>query len=205
METLMNTPHNFPDWEQLYQDQEVESMPWFHPDLDPDLEKALAKLDLHQGTALDLGTGPGTQALALTERGFQVAATDLSLTAIQKAQRKAQDKGLNIAFFQDDILHSNLDQKFDFILDRGCFHVLPPERRQEYVQVVNNLLNAGGYLFLKCFSVLETREKGPYRFTPEQIHAIFAPLFKVHSVEESVYFGTLDPLPRALFCILEKS
>jgi 2-polyprenyl-3-methyl-5-hydroxy-6-metoxy-1,4-benzoquinol methylase len=75
-----------------------------------------------QGTALDLGTGPGTQAMALAERGFQVTATDLSVTAIQKAQKQAQEKGLNVSFVQDDILNSTLDQKFDFVLDRGCFH-----------------------------------------------------------------------------------
>ena len=180
-------------------------MPWFHPDLDADLEKALKQLGLTQGTALDLGTGPGTQALALAERGFQVTATDLSVTAIQKGQRKAQEKGLNVFFVQDDILNSTLDQKFDFVLDRGCFHVLLPERRQEYVHVVSHLLKDGGYLFLKCFSQRETREEGPYRFNPEQIQAIFTPPFKIHTVEESVYFGTLDPLPKALFCILEKS
>lgn len=201
----MKEQRTFPDWEELYQAQEVESMPWFHPDLDADLEKALKKLGLTQGTALDLGTGPGTQALALAERGFQVTATDLSVTAIQKGQRKAQEKGLNISFVQDDILNSTLDQKFDFVLDRGCFHVLPPERRQEYVHVVSHLLKDGGYLFLKCFSQRETREEGPYRFNPEQIQTIFTPLFKIHAVEESVYFGTLDPLPKALFCILEKS
>jgi 2-polyprenyl-3-methyl-5-hydroxy-6-metoxy-1,4-benzoquinol methylase len=201
----MKEQRTFPDWEQLYQSQEVESMPWFHPDLDADLEKALKKLGLTQGTALDLGTGPGTQALALAERGFQVTATDLSVTAIQKAQRKAQEKGLSVSFVQDDILNSTLDQKFDFVLDRGCFHVLPLESRQEYVHVVSHLLKDGGYLFLKCFSQRETREEGPYRFNPQQIQAIFTPAFKIHTVEESVYFGTLDPLPKALFCILEKS
>jgi 2-polyprenyl-3-methyl-5-hydroxy-6-metoxy-1,4-benzoquinol methylase len=201
----MKEQRTFPDWEQLYQDQAVEAMPWFHPDLDPDVVKALTHLHIEQGKALDLGTGPGTQALALAERGFQVTASDLSATAIQQAQRKAQEKGLPVFFEQDDILDSKLKQKFDFILDRGCFHVLPPDRRQDYVQVVNNLLHPGGYLFLKCFSQLETREEGPYRFTAEQINAIFTPPFKVHAVEESVYFGTLDPLPKALFCILEKS
>ncbi len=141
----MKEQRTFPDWEQLYQAQEVESMPWFHPDLDPDLEKALKKLNLMQGTALDLGTGPGTQAMVLAERGFQVTATDLSVTAIQKAQKQAQEKGLNVSFVQDDILNSKLDLEFDFVLDRGCFHVLPPERRQEYVQVVSHLLKEGGY------------------------------------------------------------
>lgn len=204
IEKQMNTQREFPDWEQLYQDKNVESMPWFNPDLDPDLEQALTTLNLHAGTALDLGTGPGTQAIALAERGFQVTATDLSDTAVRQALDKAKEKGLDISLTQDDILNSHLNQEFDFIFDRGCFHVLPPEQRQDYVRVVERLIKSKGYLFLKCFSHLETSESGPYRFTPEQIKEIFSSRFNVYSVEETVYQGTLDPLPRALFCVLEK-
>ena len=201
----MSTQRQLPDWEKLYQDQNVESMPWFNPDLDPDLDQALTKLNLHTGTALDLGTGPGTQAMALAARGFKVTGTDISSTAIEKAQAVAKEKGLDIWWRQDDILKSSLDQKFDVVLDRGCFHVFPPEQRQDYVRVVDGLIKPKGYLFLKCFSHLETREAGPYRFTPEEIKEIFNSRFNVLSVEETVYHGTLDPFPRALFCIVEKS
>lgn len=61
-----------------------------------------------------------------------------------------------------------------------------------------------GYLFLKCFSHLETREGGPYRFTPEQIREVFGDRFQVISIEETAYQGTLEPPPKALFCILQK-
>lgn len=201
----MNQQREFPEWEQLYQEKPVETMPWFNPDLDADLERALTKLNLHAGTVLDLGTGPGTQAMRLAERGFQVTGSDLSEAAIQKAEGIAKEKGLDIAWKQDDILNSKLDQKFDFALDRGCFHVLPPERRQDYVRVVEGLVKPGGYLFLKCFSHLQLGETGPHRFTPEQIREIFGNSFNVRSVEETVYQGTLDPLPKALFCVMEKS
>jgi len=201
----MNQRRELPDWEQLYQEKNVESMPWFNPDLDPDLDQALTQLNLYSSTALDLGTGPGTQAIALAQRGFQVTATDLSATAIQKAQRLAQEKGLDISWKQDDILNSTLNQEFDFVLDRGCFHVFPPERRPDYMQVVVNLIKPQGYLLLKCFSHLETRPEGPYRFTPDEIKEIFGGQFNVLSVKETVYHGTLSPLPRALFCILQKS
>ncbi len=198
----MSEQREFPDWEQLYQEKAVESMPWFNPDLDPDLEQALTRLQLQQGTVLDLGTGPGTQAIALAKRGFQVTATDLSTTAVDQAQARAQAQGLQIAFIQDDILNSRLTQAFDFVLDRGCFHVLPPERRQDYVRTVSNLIQPLGYLFLKCFSDREQRQEGPYRFTAAEIQEIFQPQFTVYSIDETVYYGTLDPPPQALFCVL---
>jgi len=198
------TAREFPNWEQLYQEKPVETMPWFNPELDPDVEDALIKLDLHTGTALDLGTGPGTQAIALAERGFQVVATDLSETAVQKGRELAKAKGADVSFQQDDILSSHLDRSFDFILDRGCFHVLPPERRAEYVQTVANLLKPDCHLLLKTFSHLETREAGPYRFTAEEIRDLFSDRFHLLSVDQTVYYGTLDPLPKALFSILKK-
>lgn len=196
--------NEFPNWETLYQEKPVETMPWFNPDLDPDVEETLLILNLTSGTGLDLGTGPGTQAIALAERGFQMVATDLSETAIRQAAARANEKGLEISFRQDDILNSHLDRSFDFILDRGCFHVLPPERRGDYVQTVANLLKPKRHLLLKCFSQQETREKGPYRFTPEEIQQVFSERFNLRSAQQTVYHGTLDPLPKALFCVLEK-
>ncbi len=198
------TAREFPNWEALYQEKSVETMPWFNPDLDPDVEEALLTHDLNSGTLLDLGTGPGTQAIALAERGFQVIATDLSETAIRQAAAKAKEKGLEVSFRQDDILNSHLDRSFDLILDRGCFHVLPPESRGDYVQTVANLLKPKKYLLLKCFSNQQPGEQGPYRFTPEEIGQIFIERFHLRSVAETVYHGTLNPLPKALFCILEK-
>ncbi|HAG85772.1 MAG TPA: class I SAM-dependent methyltransferase [Cyanobacteria bacterium UBA12227] len=200
----MNQRRELPDWKQLYREKEVETMPWFNPNLDPDLDQALTKLNLHTGTLLDLGTGPGTQAMALAKQGFTVTGTDISDAAINRLKEIAKEKGLDIDFRQDDILNSNLNQEFDFIFDRGCFHVFQPEQRQDYVRVVSRLMKPKGYLFLKCFSHLETREEGPYRFTAEEIGEIFGSQFNVCSVEDTVYQGTLEQFPKALFCILEK-
>jgi cyclopropane fatty-acyl-phospholipid synthase-like methyltransferase len=194
----------FPHWEELYQEQEIESMPWFNLELDEDLENALDEIGLQRGSALDLGTGPGTQAMELARRGFTVTATDISEAAIRLASEKAQKQRLEITWKQDDILNTRLDRQFDLIFDRGCFHVLAPERRGDYVRIVSGLLKTGGYLFLKCFSRLQPGEQGPYRFTPEQIREIFGSRLSVLSIKETVYQGTLDPLPRALFCAMRR-
>ena len=196
--------HEFPHWEELYQEQEIESMPWFNPELDEDLENALDEIGLQCWSALDLGTGPGTQAMELARRGFTVTATDISEAAIRLASEKAQKQRLEITWKQDDILNTRLDWQFDLIFDRGCFHVLAPERREDYVRTVSDLLKTGGYLFLKCFSRLQPGEEGPYRFTPEQIREIFGNRLSVLLIKETVYQGTLDPLPRALFCTMRK-
>jgi len=80
----------FPGWDAMYQSQAIETMPWFYPELDDDLKQALDALGVRGGTALDQGTGPGTQAIQLAHRGFDVTATDISAQAIRRAQEKAE-------------------------------------------------------------------------------------------------------------------
>jgi cyclopropane fatty-acyl-phospholipid synthase-like methyltransferase len=196
--------HQLPHWEEFYQANQLETMPWFNPELDADLERALDELGLQSGAALDLGTGPGTQAVQLTRRGFTVTATDISAAAIGQAQAKAGEEGPAITWVQDDILATRLDQQFDLIFDRGCFHVLTPEQRPEYVRTVSRLLRSGGYLCLKCMSRLQPGEVGPYRFTPEQVREIFGDQLAVLSIDDTVYQGTLDPPPHALFCVMRR-
>jgi len=118
---------DFPDWETLYKIQKVETMPWYNEILDSDLEDELARRKITNGKFLDLGTGPATQAIWLAKRGFNVIGSDLSETAIKRANSVyANEK--NIDFVVDDILNSKLKaNEFDYIFDRGCFHVLPPE------------------------------------------------------------------------------
>jgi hypothetical protein len=45
---------------------------------------------------------------------------------------------------------------------------------------------------------------GPYRFTPDEVEEIFGGSFKVRSVEETIYQGTLEQPPRALFSVLQR-
>lgn len=194
------SPGNFPDWDNLYEKNNVETMPWYSKDLDPDLKNELAKRNLNKGKFLDLGTGPGTQAVELSKIGFIVTGTDLSENAIKKAQRL----GSKEEFIVDDILNSKLkENSFDYVLDRGCFHVLSPEKRHEYVRRVKNILCPGGILLLKCFSIKESRDYGPYHFSEQDIRQLFGNDFKIESVLESVYHGTLPVLPKTLFVVMK--
>lgn len=119
----------FPDWNELYKNQPAESMPWFSSTLDPDLGKALKENRIGSGRFLDLGTGPGTQAMNLAMIGFSVTGSDISENAIKRARELYR----NVEFVVDNILHTKLAGKFDYIFDRGCFHTLAPENRPAYI------------------------------------------------------------------------
>jgi len=192
---------NFPDWDALYKNESVENMPWFNKNLDSDLEKALKERNITKGNFLDLGTGPGTQAIQLDEKGFEVTATDISKHAVAKAKSLSG----KVNFLVDNILHSKLPKNnFDYIFDRGCFHTLSGKDRQAYIKTVKDILADKGVLFLKCFSEKEPGDYGPYRFSQAEIRGLFGKEFVIESIKETVFQGALSPYPKALFVVMRR-
>ena len=201
--SIVTNTRGFPDWQNLYSADEssVEKLPWFSKELDQDLGRELAVRKLNKGSFLDLGTGPATQALQLSKLGFNVTGADISESAIARAKKLSND----IRFVVDDILDSKLeDNQFDYIFDRGCFHVLDPVHRPHYVRKVKSLLVSGGLLFLKTFSVKEPSSFGPHKFSPEMIEQLFGQDFEFLTFRETIFEGTLPVLPKALFAVMRK-
>jgi SAM-dependent methyltransferase len=194
---------DFPDWETLYKSQKIETMPWYNENFDSDLETELDERKIIiDGKFLDLGTGPATQAIWLAKRGFEVIGSDLSQAAINRA-RKIYANEENVNFIVDDILNSKFNEnEFDYIFDRRCFHVLSPADRQNYIRKIKRILKVNGILFLKCFSDKEPRQEGPYKFSQNGISDLFSESFRIDSIKETVYQGTLDPFPKALFVVM---
>ena len=76
--------------------------------------------------------------------------------------------------------------------------------RLVYIREIKRILDDNGILFLKCFSAKETRQEGPYKFSEDEIRQLFRNDFVIISVKDTVYQGTLDPLPKALFVVMNK-
>jgi len=190
----------------LYKYEDVTTMLWYNKNLDFNLKEELDKrnilANIHGYKFLDVGTGPGTQAIQLSSLGFDVIAIDISEYAIEKA-KILSDK---VNFIVDDILNSKLGkEEFDYIFDRGCFHGISPDDRNRYVAKVKDIIKKEGILFLKCFSEKELREEGPYRFSPDKIKKIFGSDFEILSIKETDYSGDVDPVPpKALFVVMKK-
>lgn len=119
-------------WDDVYRNNPVNRLPWYTKDLDFDLKKELKKYN--KGSFLDLGTGPGTQAIALSKMRFDVTGTDISASAINRLKKRKS----TVIFLKDDILKTKLKKKFDYILDRGIFHVFEPKLRKTYIKNVKN-------------------------------------------------------------------
>ena len=142
--------------------------------------------------------------MQLAKKGFDVIGSDISETVIERNKIMYENKYPNLKFVVDNILDSDFkDNYFDYILDRGCFHVFSEEDRPKYYNQIKRILKQKGILFLICFSIDEPMKDGPYRFSQNDIHNIFSKNFQINEIKKTVYQGTLDPFPKALFSVMK--
>jgi len=85
---------------------------------------------LTPGTALDLGSGEGGDAVWLAEQGWQVTAVDISDTALQRGAAAAQSRGLadRITFVGHDLSDYTPQDSFDLISAQFLHSMLPFDR-----------------------------------------------------------------------------
>jgi SAM-dependent methyltransferase len=99
--------------------------PWDTGRPSAELQRLLAKKKLTPCRAVELGCGTGTNAIWLAQQGFDVTAIDISPKAIEIAQAKAAEAGVQVRFLQADVFAlPDLGLPFPFFFDRGCYHVV---------------------------------------------------------------------------------
>ena len=140
------------------------------------------------GSVLDAGCGTGENALYFAGRGFKVTGIDFLEEPIQRAKRKAAERGLEATFLVKDALTlGNWSVRFDNLIDSGLFHVFGDDDRRRYVAGLASVLKPSGRLFLLCFSDEEPGTQGPRRVSKQELHDAFADGWSVESIEPSRY------------------
>lgn len=207
-------------WEEknreMYQATDKNQWPWFSETLDEDILAIIQKVASSDAKILDLGTCSGAQAIALARLGYSVIGSDISETALAKAEAAlTKESNLDIAFVLDDITHSKFEAgQFDIILDRGCFHSICCFAGLEYAKEVQRILAPNGLLLLKTMSAKEERFVDyntignqkipmPYHFEERQIRESLSDFFDIESINDSYFYSdVVNPPAKALLSLL---
>ncbi len=166
------------------------------------------------GSILDAGCGTGDTALFFAHRGHKVLGIDFLAEPIQRAKRKAAERGLTVTFLVMDALALNdLPEVFDTVIDSGLFHVFNNADRKRYVAGLATVVKPGGRLFLLCFSDAEPGTQGPRRVSAQEIKDAFAQGWVVESIEPTRFdvrpdlkeISFSDGGPQAWFVVVKRA
>ncbi|MGW8486508.1 class I SAM-dependent methyltransferase [Streptomyces sp. NPDC055886] len=202
-------------WDDFYADRS-KAVPFFADKPDENLDAYLRQGLVAPGRVLELGCGPGRNALHLASLGFEVDAVDLSPAALAWARERADKAGAHgVRFHRGDAFAltaegAALAGPYDLIYDSGCFHHLPPHRRISYLALLERCLAPGGHFALACFAAgaggmgselpdaelyLTGRLHGGLAYTDDELRRVFSGLTEIElrrmndEATDSLLFG----------------
>jgi SAM-dependent methyltransferase len=192
-------PH--PDWNESYVAGDT---PWDTGEPDNHLVEFIRSGAVAPGWALDVGCGTGTNALWLAGQGFKVLGIDVSPLAIEKARTKAAGKDLDCRFEQLDVLSDTVrGGPFDFVFDRGCFHVFDKaEERARFADRVALLLARDGrWLSLIGSTEGPERDWGPPRRSARDVISAIEPALEILDLRSVELRANLPGPAAAWLCL----
>lgn len=195
-------PRDAHEWDAVYRAADAHQLPWYTQVLDPDIAAALEREAPAQASVLNIGAGLGLEATEAARRGHRVVATDVSQAALERAREIAG--AAPVVWLRDDITDSHLQGTFDVVIDRGCLHLLPPNRVAGYAEAVTRLTTHGGVLLLKTHDISEGNSQGTTPYDADRIRSLMGPAFDLVSGEATTFPGPRGEPKARLFVMRRK-
>lgn len=150
LDGLLREPRAF--WDDFYEDRNKE-IPFFKVNGPDENLVSYFENGLLPKRVLEIGCGPGRNAIYLAKKGCAVDAIDISQNALSWARERALSENVDIKFHHSSLFDYEIKPKtYDLIYDCGLFHHLAPHRRMSYVETIKKALKKGGHFGLVCFN-----------------------------------------------------
>jgi methyl halide transferase len=144
-----------------------------------ELQKVVNQGTVPKCRVVDLCCGSGTDAVFLASHGFDVTAIDVAPTALAQAKQKATKAGVSVRWILADVLNPPNLKPFDFLYDRGCYHVVRDQNLAAYLETVRRVSHPGSqFLLLSARREQQAPPSSP-GVTEEELRYDFLSLFDV--------------------------
>lgn len=100
---------------------------------------------------LDIGCGEGQTAIFFARNGYLVSAFDIAKSGIDKGKKFAGQCGVNVDFFEADMMEYRLEQNFDIIYASGLLQYIPVKERGHIIDNWKTHTNENGIHLLNVF------------------------------------------------------
>lgn len=181
-------PHR--PWNESYASGQL---PWDTGQPEPVLVDFVTSGAVMPSLTLEIGSGTGTNAIWMAERGFDVLGVDVSPLAVERARARLAGRALRCRFAALDFLAASLPAgPFQFVFDRGCFHVSDePDERHQFAARVPAALTPGG-LWLSLIGSTEgsPREFGPPRRSAVEVTLAIEPALEIVELRLAEFHGS---------------
>jgi SAM-dependent methyltransferase len=188
-------PH--PPWNECYASGDL---PWDTGEPDQLLVELVESGRVAPGRALEVGSGTGTNAIWLAERGFDVLGVDISPIAVENARSKLAGSKLHCRFATLDFMADTpTGAPFNFAFDRGCFHIFDEaeERSRFAARVAAALAPSGLWLSLSGSTEGPPRDMGPPRRTAREVIGAIEPELEIMELRSAEF----HPQAKAWLCL----
>lgn len=102
-------------------------------------------------TLLDLGAGEGRDAVYFAAEGLDVLAIDVAPNGLEKAERLAADRGVELDTLQADLNDLDPALEVDVLYSAGTLQYLRPEKREPQFDRFKRATSVGGIHSLFAF------------------------------------------------------
>lgn len=142
---------------------------------------------------LVIGCGEGESAMFFARNGYIVSACDTSDKNLEIAKQSAKKAGLDINFFNADIVNYEIETKFDVIYSCGALQYIPPKERVRVFNMLQAQTNVGGLNVLCAIVEKNFVESAPnwdnhaYLYNSAELFKYYDKDWKYNVLEE-IYF-----------------
>lgn len=177
-------------WDERYR---TGSTPWDTGQPSSELCRVIEVQRVQPCRAIDIGCGYGTNAIWLAQQGFTVTAVDISSTAVERARERAKQACVTLQFIQADLLaKADLGGQYDFLFDRGCYHVLRQINQPASLALFRQLSCVGSLALVLTGNAREPRKPGPPTMSEAELGAELGQVFEFVELRE-IRFDPTSP------------